>query len=558
MAHWLDRQAKRLARGQVTRRSFLFRGAGAASGAVLSRYIGDPAVSMAAVPAHPRTTRIGPCTLKSDRKTSTLSRSVRVRFGARHLTLDVTQTEHHGHQPSAALRNTITLGNTMVLEVLVEKTSRGSAAEGTILFGRGFSGVREITFTTSDGKTLSGKIDGRSYSGYRLGTDPSKIRFRDGMPPPSARVEPALGQAMHTLFETAHKESRRCHAAAKHHRHHAEDLVAVRSAGGSAPATAVDWVVHQDADQFGQPGRSDNPRGDTPCVLCQSGCDGGGGLCAAGIASGCSASGPFYGICLAVGIGGCLIAQAICLGLCFVGGAPCCPVTCGPECCSNGDTCLDTDTGFCCPQGTTACNGGQCCDKGDVCLNNGHCCPPDKVSTESICCPNSADKPPVSCKGKCCDTGDVCNDGVCCPPTSPICNGVCCIGGACLPNGNCCMSPSHLCGDVCCGPFNTCCADVCCSGAGDVCISGTCCPSSKACGNTCCSSSQVCTDPSTGTCGPTPCPQGQTICQNFTKTASTCCNNGLQCCNGTSCCDNTMGLYCCGTLGCVTSSACVH
>lgn len=557
MTHWLDRQARHVAQAEVTRRSLLSRSAGVASGAMLGRYVDGAPVPAAAATVHPRVRKVGPCSLKSDPKMSTLSRSVTVRFGKQHLKLEANQTHHQGNAGSTTLSTAITLGHATVLEVLLRKGARGSAADGTVHFGRGFSGVRTMTFTTTDGKTISGEIDGRSYYGYRLGTNPSKIRFRDGKVPPRSRLDPALARAMRALLEHAHKQSRLCHDAAKHRPRHSEDIAAARSDAMSV-AMGGGTLVTDVHDQFGSDGGRQDASTDGACVLCVTGCDVASEACQIAGALGCDASGPFYPICVAAVLAGCFIAQGICLALCYAGGAPCCPVTCGSACCSENSTCLDPHAGLCCFEGETPCNGGQCCNSGDVCLNNGHCCPPDKVSTESICCPNSADKPPVSCKGVCCDTGEVCNDGVCCPSTSPVCDGVCCNGGACLPNGKCCMSPSHVCGDVCCGPFNTCCADVCCSGGGDVCISGTCCPQSLACGNTCCSSNEVCTDPATGTCGPTPCPQGQTICQNFTKTLSTCCANGLECCNGNLCCDNSAGLFCCGTLGCVPTYVCVQ
>lgn len=550
MAHWLDRQARRAAEGQLTRRSLFSRGAGAATGVALSRYVGGPGLATAAVGVPTRRTRVGPCSLKTGPHKTTFSQSVKVRFGARHLTLDTSQTQHHGESPGATLRTVITLGHAMVLEVFVRKGPRGAAAEGVARFGYGFSGAREMTFTTTNGKTFSGEIDGRSYHGYRVGTDPARIRFHDGRPPPQGRVDLALGHAIQALFKRARKEAHKCHAAAKHLPRGSEDPVAARSETHSmAPSARHEDPVAVLADDTQDTGE---------CALCLGGCWFALGTCNAAAATACEVTGPFYALCAGVSVGACFIAGGICFGLCWVGGAPCCPVTCGSGCCKNGESCLDSQTGACCGQDETPCNGKLCCAEGESCLPNGTCCPPDKVSTETICCPNSADKPPVSCDGKCCDTGEVCKDGVCCPPSSPICNSVCCINGACLPNGDCCTSPSHVCGDVCCGPFNTCCADVCCSGSDDVCINGTCCPQSLACGNTCCSSSQVCTDPSTGTCGPSPCPQGQTICQDYTKTASTCCNNGLECCNGTSCCDNSSGLYCCGSLGCVPSYECVH
>jgi hypothetical protein len=197
-------------------------------------------------------------------------------------------------------------------------------------------------------------------------------------------------------------------------------------------------------------------------------------------------------------------------GVPVVGGSSTAAFCCGPGlqtcnqsiCCPSDAPCRDV--GICCPTNQNTCvtaSGPLCCDVGEDCIQNVGCCSPanvcgtnccDEFSTcvdpnTGTCCP---DLTGIVCGNQCCDgTTERCTATGCCP-IAQACNGICCPAGSICSNGQCisgcpdgedfstapdgtvtccplfqCVNPSNdnICvenscpGGVCCGPNQVCC-----------------------------------------------------------------------------------------------------
>jgi hypothetical protein len=450
---------------------------------------------------------------------------------------------------------TVRRGKQVALQLEATLETSGAGA-GRILYGRGFKGIHEVTFTT-DGTTVRGVIDGRRTVAVPVGAAPDALVFEDGQPAPTLRAKPLLRKALAKLGRQA---SAGCPPA---------------SLGGSGLAAAVVLKDPLPPD----PARGVDPSGSTDCIWCQAKCAAEYVACL----SGAVATGPF------VIFSGptCLVRGGDCLNDCVAPGKACCPKKCGGlcctadttccgdfACCSPGSHCASPSFGICCPAGAQACSGG-CCAVGEKCVEGVYCCPADAgdyCGQELGCCPPGqrcyqdkdsegviidqvcCDREPCI-NNTCCPAGQVCSSTGCCNPTD-VCGGACCPradGNVCL-NGTTCCQAGKVCGGGCCPGFAICCNGTCCPNLGDRCIGGLCCPENRACGSTCCPEGYACTNPATGTCQP--CAAGEEPCPQFPGNPL-CCPRGSQCCGNGQCCGSP--LVCCGNPpACRDSSVCLR
>lgn len=424
------------------------------------------------------------------------------------------------------LRVSVKLGHSVILKI--ERQSNGSASEIKVSYGAPFRGIKQTSFT-SDGKTIEGTVDHRRILPSPVKAGLKGLKFKDGKKPPLIIVDHVLERAIAGILT------------------HAQQVVSKCSHNSTA------------------------------CETCKDDCTKEGLFCDAVVIGGCILTVFGFGVCVDFGTVGCTLDFARCSGNCEHPGNACCQVgPCpGGNCCDEGETCITSSAGVCCPKGQVVCS-GTCCPPGIFQCNQNTCCPADRsvcsgvccspgqtCSTEGLCCPQlQPGSTPNSCKGICCPVGEVCRqEGICCPANEPVCNGVCCAGGGCDTNGNCCNFPNKFCigSKICCPPFNVCCGSVCCD-IDSVCHNGSCCPQHQACGSTCCPTGRICIDPQLGICAA--CPSGEVSCAsvNFGGVVNNvCCPAGVDCCNGDTCCSpETMCCFTGGAWKCVDQSICIH
>jgi hypothetical protein len=364
-------------------------------------------------------------------------------------------------------------------------------------YGPMFSGVQHASYSSSDGVTFVGIIDGRQTVPFNANTDPRNITFLDGgaLPTVGSNV-PGLIDSLNALSKTLPNSV-------------PSQCPQISKPPAQPPVTAPfpQTVVPAYHIRLGGPGGN-------ACATCANDaaetlaeCD---AIAAAAVVAAClfPPACPAAAIAGGAALGGCATQFGIRMGTCEL--KECCPKRCGPT------NILDLGSG--------------CCEAGEQCVNQN-----DPNAARGGCCPEGRSV----CSGNCCIDGETCVQGVCCPPNTPgACNGVCC-SGPCDQAGNCCNPPNHLCGGFCCPPFNQCCNGHCCD-LGQTChpTLGTCC--SVVCGPSCCANGQFCQDPVRGICGG--CGPGQHACVN-PKGVPPCCPNGTECCANGQCCPQ--GTCCC-------------
>jgi hypothetical protein len=418
-----------------------------------------------------------PCQTTSDGTTVTVSLTSKAGSGV--FTLVQAQALDGS---STRITETITISGLPYLTSQVTSTPDGASTADTTYGSAYFTGIGKDHYA-SDGKTLTGEVDGRAIVPVPVSPPPSSATFQDGKPPPSVTVDPGAQKAAAAVLTQGRADLGQCDAG-----------------GGTQSMRLLD-----------QPGHLTDAPGSADCIGATAACLGVEAGCAAAAAIGCIASGPFYGLCLTAAAAGCLAGYLVCLvGIDLIGGgvgAACCPVACGQRCCAGSETCLNTATGVCCSAGTTTCGGLRCCnvpDPGNGVV--GETC----IASTGTCCPNTQEV----CGTQCCAPGSHCatQGNECCAPGAAVCNGACCGRGEVCANGACrCATP---------------CGDTCCAGS-DTCIDGACCPSGMECGGTCCSSGQTCVN-------------GACACQ---PTEANC---GSYCCPGALGCGNPNGPNVCG------------
>lgn len=535
------------------------------------------------------------CAFKSAGGTLTTTVSLKHSPIGRNVTLAVSKSgSPNGQQITTT---TLRRGHESVLRLTATIASSG-ALDGMAEFGSGFHGIKTMTFTSTNGQTFDGTVDGRALQPFSAGTAAGALRFADGRAAPKVKIKRTLQAVLRKLSQVNFQSC----------------IAPVPASGSSVRPEDVGGDLCKTL--FGSSflmtlGLSD-------CDCCQLVCNVGFvGFGLGGIA-GC-----------AVTVIGCVIAEvgvfkgaSDCYNAC-AGASECCPVPCAEgtptqtctrtcsenavccggagepngQCCDNAADCCGTTsptclegifTGYKCADAQTGafCYPGQ----GDVCadtsmpgLYNGAgvlgsgsaCCPADtpvcRDATNHVCCSSGA--------------GDVCGNG-CCQTSTPHCDdfGSCCLPtDTCGPTGQCCPNP-HVClGSQCCNPplqvcasaltgGTTCCQGSescnnltgaccpalttvrcgvatsstpnvpagCCNNETEACIGSglgaKCCPRARACGSVCCAEGQFCEDASQGTCGT--CMAGLTpvTCNNNgTPSTDTCCAANTLCCSGQCC-----------------------
>ena len=367
------------------------------------------------------------CDQKSQNGVSTLTSSASTSVGAsqfsatytRSLAISPTGTPS-GMESHFVLQRNVPGGATSPPPALQADTqiSLSGSVQVMMRFGDGFSGIKEIVFTSSDNKTLQGTIDGKEITPYSLKSDPKSIKFADGSALTQTTVDSDVLSALPLLSQAM---KNKC--------------------GAGAPAAEAP----SPAPPPGQPAHPINPT--RACIICTATFALTYDACVWGAAQASTSCGLFYPVCLAAATLVCLGAEGVELGtLCHLPpfaqifgqtpGPPCCPVYCGGNsCCNTGESCASA--GLCCSAGTTVC-GSNCCNSGETCVGGATCC-----SNGSVCGSN------------CCGAGQSCTSGVCCPTGNAVCNGVCCgdPNDICDPN-------THACTLACpggCQPGQLCC-----------------------------------------------------------------------------------------------------
>jgi hypothetical protein len=518
----------------------------------------------------PRVTKVGPCTITQTGTSVTVQSQMTTSSGGKSVTITETRYTAQGVNSYQAK---IEVAGTPQLQLSHSKPTFSMTP------GPGF-GLGAATFTSQDGKTLTGSIAGRAIVPFDMSAvvsgsqvDVTKLitalRFADGKPAPAVNADATVLQAIKDAFAYAARNANLCVAT-------------------PAPVHRPEFKKHT-AAYDATPAQTDYTASLPACTSCYANCNSQLHSCLVQAALGAAACGPFYAACLGGIIDAtCLGPQNACNTNCQLG--DCQPVACGLQGCLSADVCALPSYSLCCPGGSTVCAGDEglgmafCCDSGDTCISaapfvyytccpqgqavcNGQtcCAPGQQCSNEGICCvAPQGGAAPVSCNGNCCAPGLVCAAGGICCDAKDICGGTCCTGGTCL-NGKCCAGTSQskfgppseiLCGETCCPALGgTCCNDKCCEG---ICLKGVCCPEPQVCGTVCCAPGQNCTG---GRCVSVGCGRDQHSCASpmnsgppktiCCPTADTTCCNGQCCPNGEVCCVSNTGQF-----GCNPSNRC--
>ena len=556
MEHWFDRLTKAFAEGTLSRRELLD-SAIKAGAALLGAPLITRSEALASIVSGPRETQTtaNTCQARREGRAQIFTVSASSTFGGRALTYN--QTVRQTSRTSVELSETVRLGGNTLFQMNVSRT-RGSSRV-SITYGDGFQGIRQGSFTSADGETIQGDVDGHRVVPFRRGADPRSIRFADSARAPTLGISDDTRNAIKTITDRAKQNAASCTARRR-------GLAPAGNGNARQRPFSLDFGDHYSVDGFAtesslvqsDSGHDSYPDHSAGCLSCRGSCTASGIGCGVGTAVACAFT---FGIGCAVGIAGCGIAIPACFLGCQASGQPCCPVTCGDvACCDYDEPCLDVNRGICCSPNLKPCANKSCCRQNDTCIN-----------ATGVCCSAGL----TICNDKCCKKGEVCKDGVaCCPPSQETCGTLCCgPNEVCVGNKKCCPKNS-ACGNVCCDQQSRCAdagSSLCCSFAsqtcggrcckpGEQCINGKCC--SIPCGNVCCSSGQACQNPKTSTCVSSNCRAGRVTCVSQDSPSklgrSMCCQTN-QCCLGKCC---KPGEICCsggGTLfGCHLPGQCVH
>ena len=456
----------------------------------------------------------------------------------------LTLTEQRTRDEGLRVHNVaIDVGGKRQFEFVQRKTKGAAHAVATLTLGVGF-GYKEFVLT-SDGKTISGRINGRAIIPFAISSNPKAPRFADGRPAPTVHGSRDIAEAVTAAFKRAATDTKKCVPPATSRRTRA------RRTSGPFELAQVDetWA-----------GAEDSPG----CQDCQNGCTSTFNTCAAaaeiGAASSCWWSFGIGCAAAAAALFACGQAEGSCTTNCSYSYA-CCPVQCqhnvdpdfGPsQCCSANLTCVDPVNGWCCPTGDKLTSNGICCPPSlSVC--KGVCCAKGQVcSTQGICCKQlHFNTQPVSCNGQCCAAGQGCAPSAASYPNAKSEPATCCPSHD-IRHGKCCSGVStgraRWCGDLCCtGP-----CDAAGTGCAALCLSGI------PCGSKCCGPGYICADAKTSTCKKKACAHGQYACSDINSRLVVCCPKGQTCAAGTCCakgqvaCSNSAG-----TWGCWPHSQCM-
>lgn len=374
------------------------------------------------------------------------------------------------NEKSVAVRLTLARGAVRLLDVAEVLDERKRHVEVRYLDDQ----MQEhVVVADADGLGTRGEIDHRAFT-LDANARPEDVHYVDGGPHVAAALASATRDLLHALAPEAQQRLEVCGASKRGH-------VGLR----------------------GIPAQPEQPTSQPSCNVCRGGCGAAFSACLFGVATGCTAAGPFYGLCVVIGSGICFGGYVICWALCSAPGAPCCPVACGLGCCNAGSTCAApgfNTPALCCPSGTSVCAGTggiNCCFSTDECIQKtGECCAKTRDVCGTSCCPDGA--PCNRQTDTCCGVGDTTCGAGCCAAGRACCGTQCCDSNqSCTIGLGCTCKPSQLCAGAGIGG---------CCPTGETCVSdpntglNTCCPATLACGGRCCAPNEVCVDPSTSSC----------------------------------------------------------
>ena len=450
--------------------------------------------------------------------------------------------------PEKRLSLNINRGGETVLKFESNLSASGSFSQ-TWHYGPMVKGVREARLVTRDGKRIEGTINGRRLTSFT--PEAQSLTFADGSPVPQPIFPPAVGRGLQQVPTAIRGVLATCRPTPEIEGAYSPGIPPRSGVANSFLSPAI-TILSPAITKYGVPGRFDDTGSQSSCHNCI--------LEAYAAAAGCGAACGFsFGIACAC-IEGIPSVFANCHSPGTGLGQGCCPVGCGPtqglagvgvvfQCCSSGDSCLNSTTGTCCEGGFQPCNQSTCCPSSAPCRDGSICCP-----TNHVTC--------ITAKGPvCCDQGEDCIQNVgCCPPGN-VCGNECCgQGEVCTQNGGCCP-PSNVCGNNCCSSSSRCvdantgnccpeltgipCGNQCCNASTQRCTDAGCCSIAQACGGTCCPAGSICDASGQCTSG---CPDGEDFSTAPDGTVTCCplyqCDNPS---NDNICVENSCpGGVCCG------------
>src|SRR6266508_4492977 len=210
MDHWFDRLTKRLAQGTVSRREMLGSTIKASLVAIaaplLSRSEAFAQMVSAEIEGQPRADF---CEGHREGRTLILNLSASSTFAGKQLTYNQT-TRKISRKGNTEINKTIKLGGSTLLQVEADK--RANSTRVTVRYGEGFQGIRQATFSSTDGKVLQGEVDGHRLSPFRIGSDPSSMKFADGSPSPTVKISTQTADALKSIQERAKQVAASCSA----------------------------------------------------------------------------------------------------------------------------------------------------------------------------------------------------------------------------------------------------------------------------------------------------------------------------------------------------------
>ena len=256
-------------------------------------------------------------------------------------------------------------------------------------YGQRIGGIQHMILATQGNFTV-GSVDGRNIIPFT--THNATLTFTDGTPVPAPTIPADLASTLNDLSDVI------------------KDIIQTCQASQSFDDNSwTNSTIRRQQDPFGTQPEIEHPESSFRCVGCIGRATGASAIC-----------GIDCGRTLGAGCN-CVIRVPFMYTGCHRGGS-CCPVFCGPHCCSSGRTCLNASTGTCCLTGR-GCGGKICCNSGAPCR-------------QGICCPDNRNICQTASGTVCCPAGEQCVGGMCCPMGDIVVNGSCCSSNVCCTPGS--------------------------------------------------------------------------------------------------------------------------
>ncbi len=144
----------------------------------------------------------GPCSARRDGENMVLSFETQAVVQGRTLSFYQSVTQSLRRGGVTAIRISVTLDDTPLLQADASKLLLGRALSLRVSarFGDPSKSVKGLTFTSKEGKYLSGSIDGRPILPFEIGSDPKSLRFVDGKALLSAPIDAATQSAIQAIL----------------------------------------------------------------------------------------------------------------------------------------------------------------------------------------------------------------------------------------------------------------------------------------------------------------------------------------------------------------------